>query len=80
MSTRTGFFTDDIFLEHDTGRGHPETHLRLLSIRERLEGMKYYSQFAQLDRRAASVEEIGLCHGTDYVRSVDRICTEQGGG
>lgn len=80
MTSRTGFFTDDIFLEHNTGQGHPENHLRLLSIRERLEATGYYSQFQQLIRRPATVDEIGLCHNTDYVRSVDRICADQGGG
>ena len=80
MTSRTGFFTDDIFLQHDTGRGHPESHLRLLSIRERLENTGYYKRFQQLPRRTATVAEIGLCHATAYVESVDRICTQQGGG
>ncbi|MCR9142617.1 MAG: histone deacetylase [bacterium] len=80
MSSRTGFFTDDIFLEHNTGRGHPENHLRLVSIRERLQTTGYFPRLRHLERRPASVEEIGLCHDTDYVRSVDRICSEQGGG
>ncbi|MEQ9364338.1 MAG: histone deacetylase [Leptospirales bacterium] len=80
MASRTGFFTDDIFLEHDTGRGHPESHLRLVSIRERLEATGYYPRLRQLERRLATVEEIGLCHDPDYVRSVDRICSVQGGG
>lgn len=76
----TGFFTDDIFLEHDTGSGHPENYRRLVAVRERLEKQSYYGTLQPLARRQATVDEIALVHDADYVRRVDRFCSETGSG
>lgn len=75
----TALFTDDLFLEHDTGRSHPETARRLDSIRARLERQGYFGKFAELERRFATPEEIGLNHTQDHVRTVAAACKPGGG-
>ncbi len=78
MARKTGFFTDDLFLQHDTGAGHPECAARLAAIRNRLEKTAFFGQFAALGARTASVDEIGLVHEREYVRAVDAFCRRNG--
>ena len=73
-----GIFTDDLFLEHDTGRSHPESPSRLLAIRERLEG-GLASQFKTLPRRFADPSQIQLIHDGRYVQELERFCNAHGG-
>jgi len=79
MQTQTGFFTDDIFLRHDTGASHPENIARLTAIRDRLEKQEYFGRFYQLSRREANLEEIGRVHDTSYAERVREVCRAGGG-
>jgi len=72
-----GLFTDDLFLEHDTGR-HPENAGRLLAIRERLE-KTVASRFVKLNRRNAVPADIELVHAGRYVQDLDSFCQSNGG-
>lgn len=74
-----GIFTDDLFLKHDTGPNHPESFQRLIAIREKLESRSYYSNFQQLTPRPATIKEIELVHGREYIHSVDNLCNRNGG-
>ncbi|MBI3395246.1 MAG: histone deacetylase [Spirochaetia bacterium] len=74
-----GFFTDDLFLQHDTGRGHPETAARLVAIRERLERASYFGKFIKLSKRIASTEDLARIHTTQHIETIQRICREDGG-
>jgi len=76
---RTALFTDDLFLQHDTGQGHPECSSRLISIRKKLERQPYFGEFRELERRFASEEEIALVHDLDYIKKL-REFTKTGGG
>ena len=76
---RTALFTDDLFLAHDTGAGHPESALRLSAIRSALEQQTYFGQFLSLPRRFATVEEIALVHQAPYVENLRRFCARSGG-
>lgn len=67
---KTGYFSDPIFLRHDTG-GHPENAGRLKAIREKLEQDDLLSGFEQRESRPATPEEITLVHGADYMRQVE---------
>ncbi|HMU84557.1 MAG TPA: histone deacetylase [Leptospiraceae bacterium] len=73
-----GIFTDDLFLQHDTGRSHPESPSRLLAIRERLEG-GLASHFKTLSRRFADPTQIQLIHDGRYVQELERFCNAHGG-
>ena len=79
MSSKTAIFTDDLFLEHDTGAGHPENSRRLSAIRNRLEKQSYYNDLVKLDKYVAHVEEIALIHDVEYIQSIKEFC-ERGGG
>ena len=76
---RTALFTDDLFFEHNTGRGHPENARRLSAIRTKLEQQSYYREFLTLPRRFATPEEIALVHHGSYVESLRKFCAASGG-
>ena len=73
------FFTDNLFLEHKTGAGHPEAPSRLEAIRARLEEQSYFPNFQTLEPRFAKPEEAALIHEAGYIDSLKRFC-EAGGG
>ena len=68
---KTGYFSDPIFLQHDTG-GHPENAGRLEAVREKLESNNSLTRFEQRSSRPATEEEIGLVHSVDYMRRVEQ--------
>lgn len=73
-----GLFTDDLFLEHDTGHSHPENAGRLLAIRERLE-KTVAGRFLKLNRRSAVSADIQLVHEERYIQDLDSFCKSNGG-
>ncbi len=70
---------DDIFLQHDTGFGHPENARRLENTVKYLKESTLWEQLRIEKPRAASVKEIGLVHSQTYIETVKRIA-ESGGG
>ncbi len=78
MST-TAVFYDPIYLEHDTGYGHPERPERLQTTMQMLEGVGLAEKVRILSPRDASVEEIGLVHPKSHIEKVKRVA-ESGGG
>lgn len=77
--SRTALFTDDLFLQHDTGLGHPETARRLSAIRDVLERQSYFGKFATLPRRFAEPEEVALVHQSAYIDTLRKFCQKDGG-
>ncbi|MEM2739497.1 MAG: histone deacetylase [Candidatus Bathyarchaeia archaeon] len=77
----TAIFYDPIFLEHDTGYGHPESPDRLRSIIRGLKdrGILEDERFKILKPHRASIEEISLIHDPDYVRFMEDFCIGGGG-
>lgn len=67
---KTGFFSDPIFLKHDTG-GHPENAGRLSAITDKMEELNLISLLELQKPRIATEEEIGLIHSVDYMRHVE---------
>mgnify|MGYP003636809800 CR=1 FL=1 len=63
----TGLLTDPIFQEHDTGPGHPESALRLKSVRSALHEAGFHDRTTPLSLRKASLEELALAHDPGYV-------------
>jgi acetoin utilization deacetylase AcuC-like enzyme len=68
--TRTGVVIDPRFLEHDTGRGHPERPQRIATLLEWLEAAP--QRWRRLKPRHATGEEIALVHDGAYVAEVER--------
>ncbi len=83
----TTIIYDDIFLEHDTGYGHPESALRLKNTVAYLkasgmwkEGWAYRDTPLLIKKpRMASFDEICAVHDAGYVKSIEQIA-QRGGG
>jgi acetoin utilization deacetylase AcuC-like enzyme len=70
--------SDPIYLEHQAA-GHVECPDRVLAILEHLRTSGLLAKLDPLPARDASVDEIALVHGRDYIDSVRWVC-ERGGG
>jgi len=77
MATAT--FYDPLFLEHDTGRGHPECAARLEAIVNVLQKVSYYGDLLHLPARDATPAEITLVHERAYVDELSSFCSNGGG-
>ena len=67
---KTGFFSDPIFLNHDTG-DHPENAGRLEAIARQLQGGSLLEKLEVRSPRPATEGEISAIHSIDYIRSVE---------
>ena len=67
---KTGFYTNPIYLEHDTG-SHPENANRLRAILERLESENLMGKFKVEPGRPASSAEIKMLHTEKLVSEVE---------
>jgi acetoin utilization deacetylase AcuC-like enzyme len=68
---KTMLVADHRYMNHFTGRVHPERPARIAAMIEMAQGL----QRAALEHcapRAASMEELTLCHGEEYVAAVER--------
>jgi acetoin utilization deacetylase AcuC-like enzyme len=71
---KTGFVYDDLYLEHRTTPGHPESPGRLTAILDRLKGDGVYEQLVLLSPQAASREWIETIHSPQYLRRARTSC------
>jgi acetoin utilization deacetylase AcuC-like enzyme len=69
-SHKTALLADPIYREHDTGPGHPEQPLRFDAVVEALDRGGLTPELLRLDPRAATEDEIALCHGRGYIEEV----------
>ena len=58
---KTGFYTNPIYLEHDTG-SHPENANRLRSIQERLQVDGLIEKLEVCSGRSATLDEVKMIH------------------
>ena len=63
---------------HEMGDGHPESPLRLDAIRKHLRAFAHGFSPEYLDAPVASQAQLGMVHGTDYIRSVFATAPEEG--
>ena len=77
--SKTGFVYDDIYLEHKTTEGHPETPQRLVAIVERLKIKGLYSRLFKLSPKPVSSEWLTMVHSPEYIQRVRRSCEEGAG-
>ncbi len=69
-SMKTGICTDPLFLEHDTGLGHPESKERLISILSFLESKSYFKDLRLFSPISAGVEDLERAHSTHHVKNI----------
>jgi acetoin utilization deacetylase AcuC-like enzyme len=67
---KTAFLYDDVFLEHETGEGHPERAERLRTMLRRLEAGGYMDKVLPVPTRAADERHLELIHKKAYIERV----------
>lgn len=77
--SKTIVFYDPLYLEHDTGYGHPERAERLEAALKMLEKSGLTEKVRVMSPRDAAVEEIQLVHPMTYIEKVKSMA-ESGGG
>jgi acetoin utilization deacetylase AcuC-like enzyme len=75
----TLIYTDDLFLKHDTGRGHPETSDRLRSIKTRLDKAGLIPKCVTGTYKPASEDTVRRLHAAKQVQAAKALA-EHGGG
>ncbi|MBM4087906.1 MAG: histone deacetylase [Planctomycetes bacterium] len=74
VGARTGFLYDEIYLRHDTGRGHPERPERLTAIVARLKRTGLFDTLTPIGAAPAEVKWLYGVHSPEYVRRVKSSC------
>jgi acetoin utilization deacetylase AcuC-like enzyme len=69
-SMKTGICTDPLFLEHDTGLGHPESKKRLISILDFLESKSYFKKLPLFSPIPASGEDLERVHSSNHIKTI----------
>jgi acetoin utilization deacetylase AcuC-like enzyme len=69
---RTGIIHSDLFMEHDTGYGHPESPLRYKVIVDALRTADFAGRLEWLAPRIAEREDLLRCHLGGYIDLVRR--------
>lgn len=72
----TGFVWSPRFLEHDTGRGHPERSERLRAVHEHLGATGLLDGLAVLDPSPADLALVAAVHEADYIDRFRAACAE----
>ena len=70
----TGLLYDPIYLEHDTGFGHPECSDRLAAVMQYLEKQPFFDHIAHVSPRSAESEWIQQVHTPKYIERAATAC------
>jgi acetoin utilization deacetylase AcuC-like enzyme len=79
MGNTTALLADPIYREHLVGREHPERPERFDAVVAALQAVGLTSRLGRIESRAATEDELNLCHTWDYLR-VARRDVESGAG
>src|SRR6266436_3093536 len=71
---KTAVVSDRRYLKHFAGRSHPERPQRIEVMIEMAESLKR-PDLKFLAPRAATIDEIAMCHGVDYIHEVERTAS-----
>ncbi len=69
---KTAYLFNEIYMEHDTGRGHPERSERLPAIDNKLRSNSFYDKLVSVDLKKADDKYIELIHDRKYIERVER--------
>ena len=67
---KTAFYSNPIFLEHETG-AHPENRNRLLAIHEKIEYEKLMEKLLVCSGRPATIDEIKMLHTEQLILEIE---------
>jgi acetoin utilization deacetylase AcuC-like enzyme len=73
---KTAYITDDIYLEHDTGTGHPESKERLIAIKSAIAPL--LPQLVSLVPSPLKEETLLLVHTPEQIETVQRCSQLEG--
>ena len=71
---KTAYIYDPVFLDHDTGMGHPETSQRLVSAHTHLASQDFFGKLTLFTPRDAEIEWVGTIHQPGYIERVKSSC------
>ncbi|HPK44589.1 MAG TPA: histone deacetylase, partial [Spirochaetota bacterium] len=66
----TAYLFDPVYMDHDTGWGHPERPERLVAIDQKLRQQPYYKSLIKVEPKIGAKRYIELVHSPDYVKRV----------
>lgn len=70
---QTAYLYDDIFLQHDTGPGHPERSERLTAIHRKMRSSPCFNNLLRVYAdRPADITQVELTHRRDYILRAQR--------
>jgi acetoin utilization deacetylase AcuC-like enzyme len=72
----TGFIFDKVFLNHNTGTGHPENEQRLLATMSHLRSLDWFTKLQRLPTRAVEENWLRSTHSRDYIQRAEHSCRE----
>lgn len=67
---KIAYLYDDIYLQHDTGFGHPECPERLTAINDKVKTLKFYNELVMVNKKMADYKYIELIHDRSYIERV----------
>ncbi len=73
----TAFIYDPIFLNHDTGTGHPERSQRLTAAYDLISSQAWFNSLHKLNPKKAELDWVREIHDSAYIDRVAQAC-EQG--
>ncbi|MCD6211611.1 MAG: histone deacetylase [Sulfurovum sp.] len=65
---KVAYITDDIYLEHDTGMGHPESKQRLIAINRAIEPLRH--KLLEKSPLWISKEILQMVHSDEHIRNI----------
>ncbi len=68
------YLYDDIYLNHDTGMGHPESPGRLTAVNQAVKEADWYQDLVRLKAAPVSMDILSLVHDPRYIELVEREC------
>ncbi|MEN6575981.1 MAG: SUMF1/EgtB/PvdO family nonheme iron enzyme [Phycisphaerales bacterium] len=74
--SKTAFVCHDLYLEHKTTPGHPESPQRLTAIIDRLKDCGLYAKLTLLTPQPAPEKWLRKIHDAEYIERARRACAE----
>ncbi len=69
---KTAYLFDEIYMEHDTGYGHPERPQRLAAIDNQLKKNSFYNDLVKKKKKKSDYKYIEAIHDRDYIERVEK--------
>ena len=71
---KTGFLYDPVYLQHETGQGHPETSQRLVACMHYLQRQPWFPALLPVAPAKADLKWIATTHTQEYIKHAAQTC------